>query len=226
MPVLRSVLFGALILGSLRVGATQVQKYGVFYGTLQLQPLGDGIHMQVVQVFSYSDTEGHSLGADKGFVTDGASIPRVFWSIVGGPFDGKYVGAAVIHDVGCTNHKYTWEITDRMFYYAMLDLGVESKQAKLMYWAVRKFGPHWETKKIVAATDEALQQKIKESNPIQIKETSGITGKTQKTAIVVIQLPSVPVSRDEAISFEKELTRRESTDNPITIQEIDNRTSQ
>jgi len=36
--------------------------------------------------------------APKGMRTDGASIPRFFWRVVGSPFTGKYRRAAIFHD--------------------------------------------------------------------------------------------------------------------------------
>jgi hypothetical protein len=32
---------------------------------------------------------------------DGASIPQAFWSIIGGPFEGFYIKASVVHDHYC-----------------------------------------------------------------------------------------------------------------------------
>jgi Protein of unknown function (DUF1353) len=111
----------------------------------------DGVHWIVQQAFSYEDAYGHTLTAEPGFSTDGASIPRVLWTLVGSPFTGKYLKAAVIHDVGCVTHKYTWQETDRIFFDAMLDAGVSEHQAKLFYWAVREGGPRWTPKVIVAS---------------------------------------------------------------------------
>jgi len=36
--------------------------------------------------------------APQGMITDGASIPRYFWRVIGSPFTGKYRRAAVFHD--------------------------------------------------------------------------------------------------------------------------------
>jgi hypothetical protein len=36
--------------------------------------------------------------APEGMITDGASIPRLFWRLIGSPFTGKYRRAAIIHD--------------------------------------------------------------------------------------------------------------------------------
>ena len=43
-----------------------------------------------------------------GFKTDGASIPRGFWWLIGSPFTGKYLRAALVHD-----YLYSVQITDR-----------------------------------------------------------------------------------------------------------------
>lgn len=110
-----------------------VAQYGQFTGTLKLQPVGDGVHMTVLETYSYTDSDGHTLTADPGFKSDGASIPRALWTVVGSPFTGTYLGAAIVHDVGCDTHKYSWQVTHRMFYTAMLRLGVSEVYAKVLY---------------------------------------------------------------------------------------------
>src|ERR1035441_4686270 len=44
------------------------------------------------------DPDGLEWKAPKGLVTDGASIPQIAWTPVGGPFEGLYRLAAVVHD--------------------------------------------------------------------------------------------------------------------------------
>jgi len=75
-----------------------------------------------------------------GFVTDGASIPRFLWRVFGHPFQAKFLRAAVIHDYLLAKALYTKEIADEIFYIILLQDGVGKRKAKLMYWAVRKFG--------------------------------------------------------------------------------------
>jgi Protein of unknown function (DUF1353) len=60
--------------------------YGKFTGTLKLSPIGDGVHMTVLETISYDDGINHELNVPAGFEIDGASIPRALWSIVGSPF--------------------------------------------------------------------------------------------------------------------------------------------
>lgn len=94
------------------------------------------------------------LNAPKGTFTDGASIPRLFWRLIGSPLTGRYRQAAVIHDAGYTNqlqwltlhlpHKYTRKEMDLMFLKLMKALGVSWWRRKAMYRAVRWFGGgHW-----------------------------------------------------------------------------------
>jgi endonuclease G, mitochondrial len=62
---------------------------------------------------------------------------------MGGPFDGKYRNASVLHDVAYDQHIRPWEQCDRMFYNAMRCSGVSGVEAKTMYFALYRFGRHW-----------------------------------------------------------------------------------
>lgn len=42
----------------------------------------------------------------KGYCYDGASIPRIFWRVVGANTDNHFLIAALVHDVLCENHNY------------------------------------------------------------------------------------------------------------------------
>jgi len=42
----------------------------------------------------------------KGYCYDGASIPRLFWRLIGANTDNKFLIAALVHDVLCENHSY------------------------------------------------------------------------------------------------------------------------
>ena len=66
---------------------------------------------------------------------DGASIPRPFWSIIGGPYTGKYFPASVVHDHYCIIKTRSWQNTHRMFHTAMRTSGVGKLKAKVMFYA-------------------------------------------------------------------------------------------
>ena len=42
----------------------------------------------------------------KGYCYDGASIPRLFWRVIGSNTDNNFLVAALVHDVLCENHSY------------------------------------------------------------------------------------------------------------------------
>lgn len=42
----------------------------------------------------------------KGYCYDGASIPRLFWRVIGANTDNKFLIAALVHDVLCEHHEY------------------------------------------------------------------------------------------------------------------------
>jgi len=73
-----------------------------------------------------------------GFITDLASIPRAFWSIL--PPFGEYAKAAILHDFlycfGNKGRKYA----DRVLLEAMTVLGVAKWRRFVIYSAVRIFG--------------------------------------------------------------------------------------
>ena len=68
----------------------------------------------------------------------------MFWSIIGGPYEGKYRFASIVHDRYCVDHGgRTWKEVHRMFHHACLAGGTDPQLAKLMYAAVYHFGPRW-----------------------------------------------------------------------------------
>ena len=77
--------------------------------------------------------------------TDGASIPKWAQPIIGDQYDESYLKAAIIHDHYCydENRVRPWRETHRMFYDALIDLGVNKVKAKIMYFAVYWKGPKW-----------------------------------------------------------------------------------
>ncbi|WP_288933860.1 DUF1353 domain-containing protein [uncultured Sphingomonas sp.] len=112
----------------------------------------DGRHVRLVQPFTFVDATGLRWDVPAGTMVDGASIPQPFWSLIGGPFEGKYRDASIIHDRYCVTKDRPWQKVHRMFYEAMLVSGVEPMKAKLMYYAVYRFGPRWEQRTVLVPT--------------------------------------------------------------------------
>jgi hypothetical protein len=112
--------------------------------------------MKLLSDFAYIDPGKGRWSAPTGSEVDGASIPQVFWSFIGGPFEGKYRNASVVHDVACDQRAKPWKDVHKMFYNASRRGGVGLVSAKVMYFAVYHWGPRWpETRAARLVTTDA-----------------------------------------------------------------------
>jgi hypothetical protein len=135
-----------LILAVLILAISQTvssEPWGRYFGTVVAEWGSDGRTMTLKQPFTYVDPNGVIWEAPPGSRVDGASIPRFFWTSIGGPFEGPYRDASVIHDVACVQKSRPWRDVHRAFYTAMRASAVGRIQAKIMYAAVFHFGPRW-----------------------------------------------------------------------------------
>lgn len=114
-----------------------------FIGELDPKWLPDGRLMQLKEDFTFIDGNGLSWTAPSGTIVDGASIPRILWPIFGGPFEGLYRDASVVHDYYCDKKTRSWQSVHRMFHEACLTEGLDVATAKVMYAGVYAGGPRW-----------------------------------------------------------------------------------
>jgi hypothetical protein len=123
--------------------ASDGPKWGYYTGDPVTRWNPDGLTMTLISELRYTDPHGIVWVAPAGSTVNGASIPRSLWSLMGGPFEGKYRDASVLHDVSYEQHKRPWQDCDRMFYNAMRCSGVGAVEAKTMFYALYRFGHHW-----------------------------------------------------------------------------------
>ncbi|RLS84010.1 MAG: DUF1353 domain-containing protein [Planctomycetota bacterium] len=129
--------------------------WGRFIGDVVAKWEADGRDMTLVEPFAYVDPRDARWDAPPGAVVNGASIPRAFWSLIGGPFEGRFRNASVVHDVACVIRDRPWQEVHRMFHDACRCGGVGAAKAATMYYAVYQFGPRWtveERRTIVGGT--------------------------------------------------------------------------
>jgi Protein of unknown function (DUF1353) len=119
-----------------------VVRRGSFAKSGRFELLSNG-KLQTLSPVVYRDHEGELWIAPAGFASDGLSVPRVFWSLLGAPIDGRSTQAAIIHQYYCETRTRTWEATHKMLYESLVASGVPSTQANLLYFAVSRFGPRW-----------------------------------------------------------------------------------
>jgi hypothetical protein len=108
-----------------------------FAGVVQTQWDKEDDEMMVVFALSYLDPKGRMWSVPAGFVTDGASIPRFLWSIIGPPFNGRYRVPALFHDAAYCEPGMNRAAADRMFFDAMREEGVSYIKARAMWAGVR-----------------------------------------------------------------------------------------
>ena len=133
--------------------AAWAEDWGRFVGVLNVDLNPDGRTLTLRKPYEYDDAAQRLWPVKNGWVVDGASIPQPFWSIVGGPLEGKYRNASVIHDYYCDVRTRTWQDVHHMFYAAMRANNVEEIKAKIMFAAVWYKGPRWGTAS--ACSDQA-----------------------------------------------------------------------
>src|SRR5881409_3127849 len=153
-----------------RFAEKQPNKWGHYSGQVEARWENDGRHMTLLSELRYTDPEGVIWIAPAHSVVDGASIPRALWSFMGGPFDGKYRNASVLHDVAYDEKTRPWKQCDRMFYNAMRCSGVGPTEAKTMYYALYRHGRHWKHLRGVASAIAVEEETVPRALPVSEEE--------------------------------------------------------
>jgi len=112
-----------------------------FTDALVVSPMADGKTWVILRPFGYDVGEegsGDSIDVHIGFMTDFASIPRLFWAIF--PKWDTYGNAAVVHDWLYWEQARTRRAADGIMQEAMAVLEVPGWKRSLIYSMVRLFG--------------------------------------------------------------------------------------
>lgn len=136
-----------------------------YEGNPAFEWLPDGRHMKLLNDFTYYDPSDEAWPVPAGAQVDGASIPRLLWTVIGGPFAGAYRNASVIHDWYCDIRSRPWKSVHKMFYNAMKTSGVAELQAKIMFAGVYYKGPRWNE---TVVSNQALARGNKKSGGFDI----------------------------------------------------------
>ena len=111
---------------------------GQFINPVDLEALADGDHWKTLDLISYIDDAKERIDVPIGFVTDLASVPRIFWNIL--PPFGKYDGAAIVHDYLYSCQFWERSKCDSILLEAMKSEGVSWITRYTIYWGVRAGG--------------------------------------------------------------------------------------
>ena len=86
-----------------------------------------------VKLFDNVKQRSYGFTIPKGYCYDGASIPRMFWRIIGAPTDNRFLIPALIHDVLCEHHEYI--DSDRAFSTEVFNALLEASGV----WSCKRF---------------------------------------------------------------------------------------
>ena len=109
-----------------------------FSGNVELNELNE-TEWTLKEDVSFTN-EHFKIFVKSGFITDGASIPKLFWSIVGSPLEADLLLPAIIHDGLYTNETLSRDVCDDLLREMLLLNCVSQLKANLIYSAVRMFG--------------------------------------------------------------------------------------
>jgi len=104
--------------------------------TVKIELLPDGRRGRLLEPIALL-SRCHVINVPRGFVTDFASVPRLFWRII--PPWGEYALASVVHDYLCTQGRFPRKEADLIFLDLMKRLGVPLWKRQAMYRAVRLY---------------------------------------------------------------------------------------
>jgi len=88
--------------------------------------------------FTLSDKSRVIVG--RGYESDGATIPRLFWRVAGHPLQMPLLPCAVLHDALYESELLTRYKCDREFLHCMESVGIGEAKRRYIYLAVRLFG--------------------------------------------------------------------------------------
>ena len=95
-----------------------------------------------VTLFDNKKLKKYEFEIPKDYCWDGATIPRLFWDIIGAKTDNKFLIPSMIHDVLCENHHYVNNdryFADKIFERLLYVSGVTAFKRWLMFHTVDNF---------------------------------------------------------------------------------------
>lgn len=84
--------------------------------------------------------DGQVVIVPRKFVTDGASVPPLFWPLVSHPLSPSSLRAAILHDFQYRTQSVSRATADHTFYAALRAEGCAWVRSRAMWLAVRLFG--------------------------------------------------------------------------------------
>ena len=84
--------------------------------------------------------KGRNYLMKAGTISNGGSIPRIFWSISVTPYDPRAIRGFFWHDNFYATQEITKGLADEILKYIIIEDGIEEQVAENIYLSVRDFG--------------------------------------------------------------------------------------
>lgn len=110
-------------------------------GNIKKYPFVNRKDLTVI-LHDYFKQKTYKFDIPKGYKWDGATIPRVFWRLIGAKTDPDFLIPSMIHDVLCENHQYVDNdryFADKVFECLLYVSGVSNFSRWLMFHSVDNF---------------------------------------------------------------------------------------
>lgn len=131
----------------------------------KIQEINDNEY-RVIRKYRAVLPNNDTIEVKAGFVYDGASIPRLFWSLIGSPFTGTHTRAAFIHDALYAGECYDRKTCDWLFLQILQQHKCAFLKRNTLYFAVRIFGGFvWKehTKETIAKARKVVWIRIQQN---------------------------------------------------------------
>lgn len=99
-----------------------------------------------VLIYDLKKQKQYNFEVKENYCWDGASIPRMFWRLIGANTANEFLIPSLIHDVLCENKQYVEfdrELSSKVFRALLIASGVSELKAEIMYFAVDWFQKWW-----------------------------------------------------------------------------------
>lgn len=108
---------------------------------IEKKPFINKKELQVI-LMDYDTANRYEFTIHENYKWDGASIPRLFWRLIGAKTDSRFLIPSMIHDVLCENHDYVNNdryFADKVFERLLYVSGVPAFSRWLMFHTVDNY---------------------------------------------------------------------------------------
>ena len=118
---------------------------GSFEGKVIVEWLDDPyvLNMRMLEELVFRPSDGKSWVVPVDAVVDGRSMPTLFVSLTGRPFNSAFRKTTLVYDYAAKSKQRSWDEAQAMFYEGALSEGVVPVEAKVIYMLLKATGLRW-----------------------------------------------------------------------------------